>query len=156
MSQAPPKELIAFLKPYDPAMRELMLAVRDFVIGEMAPCYENVLDTSYTLATVFSSTERSIKDGVCLVTIFPRHVNLGFHRGAELDDPLELLEGTGKKMRHIKIRSEADLSHPELRELIRRARELAGLGPADPRSKKGVVSKVSSGQKSKRLKVRGD
>jgi hypothetical protein len=37
------------------------------------------------------------------VDAFTAHVNVGFFRGAELDDPGGLLEGTGKLMRHVKL-----------------------------------------------------
>jgi hypothetical protein len=38
------------------------------------------------------------------VNAFKAHVNVGFFRGAELTDPARLLEGTGKFMRHVKVR----------------------------------------------------
>jgi hypothetical protein len=38
------------------------------------------------------------------VNAFTAHVNLGFFQGAELADPSCLLEGTGKRMRHVKLR----------------------------------------------------
>ena len=38
------------------------------------------------------------------VDAFSAHVNLGFFHGAALDDPAGLLEGAGKRMRHVKIR----------------------------------------------------
>ena len=38
------------------------------------------------------------------VNAFQAHVNLGFFRGAELADPAGLLEGSGKYMRHVKLR----------------------------------------------------
>lgn len=38
------------------------------------------------------------------VDAFTAHVNLGFYQGADLDDPAGLLEGAGKRMRHVKIR----------------------------------------------------
>lgn len=36
--------------------------------------------------------------------VFKAHVNVGFFMGAELDDPAGLLEGSGKRMRHVKCR----------------------------------------------------
>jgi hypothetical protein len=36
------------------------------------------------------------------VNVFKDHVNIGFYFGAELEDPAGLLEGTGKRMRHVK------------------------------------------------------
>jgi hypothetical protein len=38
------------------------------------------------------------------VDAFSAHVNVGFFYGASLDDPAGLLEGTGKRMRHVKLR----------------------------------------------------
>ena len=38
------------------------------------------------------------------VNAFKAHVNVGFFRGAEIADPDNLLEGTGKFMRHVKLR----------------------------------------------------
>jgi hypothetical protein len=38
------------------------------------------------------------------VNIFTAHVNVGFFNGATLDDPAGLLHGTGKRMRHVKLR----------------------------------------------------
>jgi hypothetical protein len=54
------------------------------------------------------------------------HVNLGFHQGASLSDPEGLLEGEGKQMRHIKIRSLNDLMNPAIRAYIQEACERAG------------------------------
>lgn len=38
------------------------------------------------------------------VNVFTSHVNVGFFRGAALADPARLLEGSGKLMRHVKLR----------------------------------------------------
>jgi hypothetical protein len=38
------------------------------------------------------------------VNAFNAHVNVGFLEGASLDDPAGLLEGSGKRMRHVKVR----------------------------------------------------
>jgi hypothetical protein len=38
------------------------------------------------------------------VNAFRAHVNVGFFTGAELHDPLRLLQGSGRRMRHVKVR----------------------------------------------------
>lgn len=38
------------------------------------------------------------------VGAFAAHVNVGFFHGASLDDPAGLLQGTGRRMRHVKLR----------------------------------------------------
>ena len=55
------------------------------------------------------------------VNAFTAHVNVGFFRGAELADPARLLEGTGKYMRHVKLRPEGDVDATALIELIETA-----------------------------------
>ena len=55
------------------------------------------------------------------VNAFKAHVNVGFFRGAELSDPNALLEGTGKFMRHVKIRLGCEADATALMELINRA-----------------------------------
>jgi hypothetical protein len=55
------------------------------------------------------------------VGVFTAHVNVGFFHGAELEDPTGLLEGTGKRMRHVKVKPGADLDARSLDALIRAA-----------------------------------
>jgi hypothetical protein len=62
------------------------------------------------------------------------YVRLAFTHGAELPDPASLLEGTGARMRHVKVRSVAEAKRPEFVQLIhaaaRRAEKARGR-PAD-------------------------
>lgn len=53
------------------------------------------------------------------------YVNLGFYEGAALDDPAELLEGTGQAMRHVKVDSVGTLRDPDLAALVEAAAALA-------------------------------
>jgi len=53
------------------------------------------------------------------VNAFKDHVNVGFFQGAELADPEGLLEGTGKFMRHVKLRPEGRIDAAALDQLIR-------------------------------------
>ena len=55
------------------------------------------------------------------VNAFKAHVNVGFFRGAEIADPNCLLEGTGKFMRHVKLRPESDVDAKALMKLIETA-----------------------------------
>jgi len=52
------------------------------------------------------------------VDAFTAHVNVGFFRGAEIPDPARLLEGTGKFMRHVKLRPGSDVDAAALKTLI--------------------------------------
>lgn len=52
------------------------------------------------------------------VDSFAAHVNVGFFYGAALDDPAGLLEGTGKRMRHVKLHWAQPVSAEALSDLI--------------------------------------
>ena len=55
------------------------------------------------------------------VNSFKSHVNVGFFYGALLDDPAGLLEGTGKRMRHVKLSPGRELAAAALSSLIHAA-----------------------------------
>jgi hypothetical protein len=52
------------------------------------------------------------------VNAFKAHVNVGFFHGAELPDPAGLLEGSGKHMRHVKLKPGAAINSATLGRLI--------------------------------------
>lgn len=52
------------------------------------------------------------------VNAFRSHVNVGFFFGATLPDPAGLLEGSGKRMRHVKLRPGSDTNEDAVRALI--------------------------------------
>jgi hypothetical protein len=56
---------------------------------------------------------------VACIMIYRDHINLGFFRGAELNS--KLLEGTGKGLRHIKIRTRDDIKETEYSRLLKQA-----------------------------------
>lgn len=60
-------------------------------------------------------------DLVFLVGAFDHHVSVEFWRGTTLKDPSHLLEGTGKNLRHVKLRSVEAATSPEFVGLLREA-----------------------------------
>ena len=142
MHYPPPKALLQFLEPFDHPIRELALATRSLVLGEMAPCVEPMYDAYNAVALGYGSSER-LKDGVCHIAVYAGHVNIGFNHGAELEDKKGLLEGTGRHVRHISIKSAADLKNPAVRSYLRAAYKLAGMKEAT-RELKGVTSVVKA------------
>ncbi len=57
----------------------------------------------------------------CYVAAHAKHVNLGFFEGALLDDPDGLLEGSGKRLRHVKLQGVETVPRAKLTRLIRQA-----------------------------------
>lgn len=56
-------------------------------------------------AASFGHGPKKMSEAYCYIMPLKDRVNLGFYYGAGLDDPNQLLEGTGKKLRHVKVRS---------------------------------------------------
>jgi uncharacterized protein DUF1801 len=145
---SPPAALVKFLRPYDRAIQQLALSLRLLVLEEMAPCYENIYDAYSAVAIGYGPSDR-LQDGVFHIAVYANHVNLGFNHGATLDDPLGILKGTGKRIRHLTLKIPADLARPEIRAYVRRARKLAAddarkLGDAPPKNIARVVSTVKA------------
>jgi hypothetical protein len=55
---------------------------------------------------------------MCFFMVGKNHVTFGFLRGTSLPDPEKLLEGTGKNLRHVKLRTVEDLKRPGVKKLI--------------------------------------
>lgn len=68
---------------------------------------------------------------LCCFMAGKEHVTFAFMRGAALPDPEKLLEGTGKGVRHVKLRTVADVKRPGVKKLIA---EAAKLNRKDPPS----------------------
>ena len=66
---------------------------------------------------------KKMSEHFCYIGAHREHVNLGFYYGAELSDPEGLLEGTGKKLRHIKVREVEEVAQPALRHLVQSSLE---------------------------------
>lgn len=64
---------------------------------------------------------KKMSEHFCYLALNKAHVNLGFFYGADLEDPDGILEGTGKLLRHVKLRSIGDVAQPALRSLVERA-----------------------------------
>ncbi|MEO1518837.1 MAG: DUF1801 domain-containing protein [Bacteroidota bacterium] len=74
-------------------------------------------------AATFGVGPKKMSEGYAYVLPYKKWVNLGFYKGAFLTDESGLLEGTGKKMRHVKIRSMEDANRPEIKALLTLALE---------------------------------
>ncbi len=57
----------------------------------------------------------------CYLHSTKSHATLGFQRGSSLRDPTNLLEGTGKDMRHVKLKLGASASSSAIQALLTQA-----------------------------------
>lgn len=119
-SRPVPSELRVFLEAFDPAIGRLFLRVRAAVLEAAPTATELVYDAYNAVSTAYTFSDR-LADGFLHVAGYASHVNLGFNRGAALDDPERILVGKGARVRHIRIDRAAELKRPEVRRLLRAA-----------------------------------
>jgi uncharacterized protein DUF1801 len=133
-----PAELTGLLRRYEPDVQTVAISLRSVVLGETGPCHEMVLQVyrNNVVSILYSTTEKMMKDNICLIVVYRDHVNLMFPRGVDLKDPRGLLEGSGKAMRHVKMLSVGDVDRPGVRALVSQAKKRPGLGkPGTPLKK---------------------
>lgn len=90
------------------------------VVRRAAPEACELLFANYIVGSLFTFTGK-MGGAFCHCVAYENHVNLGFNRGVELEDPTQLLEGTGKLIRHVRIDKLATLKKPAVKALIRQA-----------------------------------
>lgn len=69
----------------------------------------------------FGVGPKKMSEHYAYIAVQGSHVNLGFYHGASLTDPSGLLEGTGKRLRHIRVRDVASAKSPAIAALLRKA-----------------------------------
>jgi hypothetical protein len=104
-----------FLSTYPAEVRELALKTRALV-KEIVPDAQERVYEAYKTIGYGSGTKMDAM--FCYIAPMKDRINLGFYRGTVLPDADGLLEGTGKLLRHVKVRSMADVEKPALRQLI--------------------------------------
>jgi len=132
---APATSVESYLDRFDPelahvadGLRRLMKKTLPKVIETVnpwgIPCYE-------------------VNGPMCYFMICKKHITFGFAQGGSLPDPHHLLGGTGKYLRHVKLRTPADLKKEGLPELIRAA---AAQNMAAPTNKRMARKKKTAKQ----------
>lgn len=102
----------AYFAAIPEATRATAIAVRD-VVRRAAP---DLVETMCMGVPHWAG-----RDYVLYLADYTHHVNLGFRKGAGIRDTTGLLEGTGKGLRHVKVRVGEPVPAKELTVLIRRA-----------------------------------
>ncbi|MCB9764717.1 MAG: DUF1801 domain-containing protein [Alphaproteobacteria bacterium] len=72
-------------------------------------------------AVKWSQPTYSLRGPICYIKAHKAHINFGFWWGARLDDPSGLLEGTGEKMRHVRLQAGDPLDTDALGALVQQA-----------------------------------
>ncbi len=104
-----------FLSTYPPDVQALALKTRKLLKAIVPDVREQVYEAYKTIG-YGSGTKMDAM--FCYIAPMKDRINLGFYRGVVLPDADGLLEGAGKLLRHVKVRSMAELEKPALRQLI--------------------------------------
>ncbi len=102
----------AYIAHHKGWQREVLTTLRSIVRGAAGEIEESIL---------WSQPVFSMNGPVCYVKAFADHVNFGFWRGTELEDPDGLLVGDLTKMRHITLRSMSDVNRELFESMVRQA-----------------------------------
>ena len=121
MSKAKIGTFDELLEITEEALRPVVAALQE-VVFEVDPDTCEVVRLGDRAAT-YGVGPRKMLDGYAYILPHKRWVNLGFYQGAELADPEGLLEGTGARMRHVKVKSVEEARRVEVRALVEGALE---------------------------------
>ena len=105
-----------FLSNYPEEVRRISAELRNMARRAMRGAHEFL----YYDAINYSLNDSPL-GRVCYISPMPTYVTLGFLFGARLDDQHQLLQGIGKRARHVKIRTFEEARNPALKELIKAA-----------------------------------
>lgn len=103
----------------------------DAIIADLPPELRRIArELRRAILSVAPSLEECVKWNVpnwkgrqlvlCLM-VYPDHLNLGLWRGAELAPSFRMVEGTGKSLRHIKVKSATQANSSEVRKVVQAA-----------------------------------
>jgi len=115
-----------FLAAYSPAVQKLAQQVRSLVFKVIPEVSEHVYPAMKVIR--YGLDGNKMAGLVCFLSPTKAGVSLGFMHGTSLPDPKKLLEGTGKNLRHVKLRDPKEVKDPAVAELLK-----AGLAEAKRR-----------------------
>jgi len=117
MNVSTPTEQVRVWLENLPSEKKLTVEALRRLIGSVAPEAHEII---YHDALGYGPTDSGF-DRIVYVTVFENHLNLGFFFGGFLPDPEGLLVGSGKRMRHLTIRSVQESENPAITRLLAHA-----------------------------------
>ena len=108
-------ELHRLIDEHPPDLQRIELRLRDLVF-ELYPDALEYVDMGNKLLGYASGTKMS--NLLFALIVHKSWVNLQLADGALLNDPDGIVEGTGKRIRHVKCRSVEDAERPAVRRLM--------------------------------------
>ncbi len=143
------EQLASFLDRFDAGNAALIRSARKTLRKRLPAANELVYDNYNFFVIGYCSTERP-SDCIVSIAAAANGVGLSFYYGASLPDPHNLLLGSGRQNRFIRIESPATLTDPGVEELI--AAAIAQGDTPLPASGKGrlIIRSISKKQRPRR------
>jgi hypothetical protein len=110
-------DLVKFLLPYADRVKAAALWLREFVWDLYPETNELIYDNYNAVAFGWSPTDKA-GDVFCSVAVFADHVNFGFNRGVDIEDPANMLLGDGSQYRYVKIKHKDDFEEWYMKQLL--------------------------------------
>jgi hypothetical protein len=107
------------ISDFDPEIKSISRNLRALIL-KIHPDVVEVVHLGYGAASYGIGPKKN-SEAYSYIMPMKNYVNLGFYYGVSLEDPAGLMEGTGKKLRHVKVRLLTEATKPELIELIKAA-----------------------------------
>lgn len=114
------KDLMKFLLPYPDKVKAAALWLREFVWDIYPETNELIYDNYNAVAFGWSPTDKA-GDVFCSIAVVSDHVNFGFNRGVDIDDPQNVLLGNGSQYRYLRIKDKEDFPESYIKELLKAA-----------------------------------
>jgi len=144
-------QLDSFIDKFTPEVaaltRELIAKMKRRVPGAVVMVYDNY----NALAIGFGPSEKA-GQAVLSLAVMPRWVTLCFLRGVGLPDPHGLLNGSGSRVRHVRLHTPEAFDDPKIQDLIEAALDRSE-PPIDPtRDQQLIIKSISAKQRPRRPK----
>jgi hypothetical protein len=109
------KQIDAFLTRYDEQIVANALRLREVLLKNLPDVIEQIDAPVKMIAYCYGQKYSEL---ICVIIPSKKGLKLGFNRGAELPDPDNLLEGTGKISRYVHIKSSMQITSVSLKKLV--------------------------------------
>ncbi|MBK8986262.1 MAG: DUF1801 domain-containing protein [Chloroflexi bacterium] len=104
------------LHSVDPTLAQIAYRLREIIIT-LHPQTIEVIRLGDNAAS-YGLGPKKMSEAYCYIMPQKQWVNLGFYHGVALPDPQGVLEGSGKRLRHVKVHSLAAIEQPAVSALV--------------------------------------
>lgn len=142
-------KLQEYISVYDNKVQEIFFHLRNFASKNRPEANQLIYDSYNAVSVAFSLSDK-LEDAFCHIALYKNHVNFGFNRGSEIQNPELKLEGSGKLIRHYKIHAVENIPEMQLAALLDKAIKISLANnpePEEQRPRGRVFIRPSSGKK---------